>query len=264
VSGLEQAALDAAILFAVVLVYCAFFGLRALVAYGAERLQERAQRIAAEVDVPEHVLGINPPLRANGLWPENRNPVWLVGEDMPVAAQPVRGDPWAEGAPPLLTDPAPPADAYVAHKIAIHAANQRALRQEIDDCAANVRALRQDVDAYAAKQHAIRQAGGYQPVTPLGPPPQGEPLFAAYPSSPVAPARVVDVPAPDWLWTCAYAPPPGATLYSVAAVFLPQCGYDSLEQYAAALLRANPSLPPGQRWHLPSTQTINLPFRTSR
>lgn len=33
-------------------------------------------------------------------------------------------------------------------------------------------------------QREIIEKGGYVPVTPLGPPPQGEPLFSKYPSQP--------------------------------------------------------------------------------
>lgn len=44
-------------------------------------------------------------------------------------------------------------------------------------------------------ERELIEKGGYVPVTPLGPPPQGEPLFSQYPSQPQA-ARV-DSPQAD-------------------------------------------------------------------
>lgn len=44
-------------------------------------------------------------------------------------------------------------------------------------------------------QRAMIRKGGYGPVTPLGPPPQGEPLFVLYPSEP--PVGPPDHPQPD-------------------------------------------------------------------
>jgi hypothetical protein len=40
--------------------------------------------------------------------------------------------------------------------------------------------------APVASAAILLPGGGYQPVTPLGPPPQGEPLFAEQPSAPPA------------------------------------------------------------------------------